>query len=313
MSISNNKNLRFAPKQQNDFSTMETNTTFSYEIISTLESTGVHFRTSEDPGSYIPAHLHNAIEIIYLLEGSLTVTTKNNNQEYHAGECILINPNVVHATKCTKANTAILFQIPLSFLSLYIEQPEQLVFHLDTENRDAIKNTKIAVFKETLMKMKIATDVQPEGYILRFNSLLFEILFQLFHNFSTRVVQDDQSQRSKDKERLNTILDYIKKNYDRHISIEEIAGIAYLQPSYFCRFFKKCTGITFLEYQNELRLSYIYQDLLSTDDSVKNILERHGFTNYKLFRKIFYEHFGTTPTKLRKEKNGRKQEKRTAN
>jgi AraC-like DNA-binding protein len=29
------------------------------------------------------------------------------------------------------------------------------------------------------------------------------------------------------------------------------------------------------------------------------ILERHGFTNYKLFRRMFQEHFGCTPTKVR--------------
>ena len=59
-------------------------------------------------------------------------------------------------------------------------------------------------------------------------------------------------------------------------------------------------GITFLEYQNELRLSYIYQDIISTDDSIKDILERHGFTNYKLFRRTFFEHFEATPTEIRK-------------
>ena len=58
-----------------------------------------------------------------------------------------------------------------------------------------------------------------------------------------------------------------------------------MQPGYFCRFFKKCMGVTFLEYQNELRLSYIYRDLITTEDSVRDILERHGFTNYKLFRR----------------------------
>ena len=72
---------------------------------------------------------------------------------------------------------------------------------------------------------------------------------------------------------------------------------------YFSRLFKKCMGITFLEYQNELRLSYIYQDILSTDDSIKDILERHGFTNYKLFRRMFFEHFEMTPTEVRKNRN----------
>lgn len=118
-------------------------------------------------------------------------------------------------------------------------------------------------------------------------------------NFSISVVHSNQSQRNKDRARLDTILDYIAQNY-RHISIEEIAGIAYLQPGYFCRFFKKCMGITFLEYQNELRLSFIYQDIISTDDSIKDILERHGFTNYKLFRRMFFEHFKASPTEVRK-------------
>lgn len=94
-------------------------------------------------------------------------------------------------------------------------------------------------------------------------------------NFSIRVVHSNQSQHNKDRARLDTILDYIAQNYRRHVSIEEIAGIAYLQPGYFCRFFKKCMGITFLEYQNELRLSFIYLDIISTDDSIKDILERH--------------------------------------
>ena len=148
--------------------------------------------------------------------------------------------------------------------------------------------------------MQIANDIRPEGFILRFNSLLFELLFQLLHNFSVRVVHSDFSQREKDRTRLNTILSYIKSNYNRPISIEEISSVAYLQSGYFCRFFKKCMGITFLEYQNELRLSYIYQDILSTNDSIRDILDRHGFSNYKLFRRMFHEHFHATPTEIRK-------------
>lgn len=292
--------LRFTPKTKANDSNNTDISGFSYEVISTLESTGVHFRTSIDPGSYIPAHLHHAVEIIYLLEGNLTVTVESTVREYHAGECILVNAEVIHSTKCTAPNKAILFQIPLSFLSMYIPNAEQLVFNLDNPEESDIRRTKLDIFKDTLTQMQIANDIRPDGFILRFNSLLFEILFQLLHNFSVRVIHGNQSQKDKDRIRLDTILDYINKNYRRHISIEEIAQVAYLQSGYFCRFFKKCMGITFLEYQNELRLSYIYQDIISTDDSIKDILERHGFTNYKLFRRMFSEHFEATPTKIRK-------------
>ena len=83
------------------------------------------------------------------------------------------------------------------------------------------------------------------------------------------------------------------------LAFNVIAGVAYLQTGYFCRFFKKKMGVTFLEYQNEYRLSFIYKDLINTKDPVHVILERHGFTNYKLFRRMFQEHFGCTPTKVR--------------
>ena len=60
-------------------------------------------------------------------------------------------------------------------------------------------------------------------------------------------------------------------------------------------------GVTFLEYQNEIRLSHIYQDLITTTDTLQDILERHGFTNYKLFRRVFFDHFHATPSQVRKQ------------
>lgn len=271
-----------------------------YEIIEVPETTKVKFYTSVDPGSFIPSHWHPAVEIIYMLEGELTVSVESNVRLLKAGECILINPNVRHWTKCTSPNTAILFQIPLEFIRIYIPEIEQLVFVLDENTDHAVRKTKVEMFKETLGQMRVVDEIRPDGYLLRFNSLLFEVLFQLYHNFSVKVFRAERKQQVKERERLQTILDYIGKNYSRLISIEEIAGVACLQSGYFCRFFKKYMGTTFLEYQNELRLSYIYQDLINTVDPIHQILERHGFTNYKLFRRVFYEHFGDTPLHVRK-------------
>lgn len=278
----------------------EQNGQMIYEIIDVPETTKVKFYTSVDSGSYVPNHWHPAVEIIYMLEGELTVCVESGVRLLRAGECILINPNVRHWTKCTSPNTAIVFQIPLEFIRIYIPEIDQLVFVLDEQTDHPVRRTKVEQFKETLNQMRIVNEIRPDGYLLRFNSLLFEILFQLYHNFSVKVFRAEQKQKTKERERLQEILDYIGKNYNRPISIEEIAGVACLQSGYFCRFFKKNMGSTFLEYQNELRLSYIYQDLINTGDPIHQILERHGFTNYKLFRRVFFEHFGDTPLHIRK-------------
>lgn len=271
----------------------------THEIVLTPVTTKVRFYTSVDNGSYIPSHWHRAIEIIYIQTGALTVTVESHTQKLTAGQCILINSNVVHSTQCTIPNTAIVFQIPLDFIETYIPQVRSLLFHLPEGSADPKERTKLDIFKNTLEKMQIANDMQPDGFLLRFNSLLFEVLFQLYHSFSTKVMHSDFSKKKKELDRLNPVLQYTTEHYNEPISIQEIADVACLQPGYFCRFFKSNMGTTFLEYQNELRLSHIYQDLITSKDPVNVILDRHGFTNYKLFRRVFREHFGDTPLKIR--------------
>ena len=271
----------------------------SYEIIDYSGITNVKFYTSIDNGSYIPSHWHRAVEILYMQEGELDVTIESASFTIYPGDCILINANVIHATKCIIPNKAIVLQIPLDFMEKYIPDIQQCMFVWDYRTKNPGKKTKLDMLKTTLEQMQIIDDIRPDGFILRFNSLIFELLFQLYHNFSVKVFQSDLSQQKKDLDWLNLVLNYISENYKRPISLDEIAGVAYLQTGYFCRFFKKKMGVTFLEYQNEYRLSFIYKDLINTKDPVHVILERHGFTNYKLFRRMFQDHFGCTPTKVR--------------
>ena len=274
----------------------------SHEIIDVPVDTNVKFRTSTDPGSYIPMHWHRAVEIIYMQEGSLDVTVESESFTIQKEDCIVINGNVLHSTKCTSPNTAILLQIPLDFMEKYIPDLGQLIFLFDFRTKDQRQQTKQAMFKTILEQLQIINNVRPDGYLLRFNSLIFELLFQLYHNFAVKILQSNTSQKKKDMARLEPVLDYISEHYREPISLNEIAEVACLQTGYFCRFFKKKMGITFLEYQNEYRLSFIYRDLITTRDPVHVILERHGFTNYKLFRRIFLEHFGNTPTQIRKQR-----------
>lgn len=88
----------------------------SYEIIDVSAVTNVKFYTSVDPGSYIPTHWHRAVEIIYMQEGSLDVTIESKNFTIYPEDCILINANVPHSTKCISPNKAIVLQIPLDFM-----------------------------------------------------------------------------------------------------------------------------------------------------------------------------------------------------
>lgn len=275
-------------------------TASNYELIPLNDKTNVRFYTSKDPGSYVAPHWHDAIEIICMQKGTLRVTVENTVYDLGANQCIMISPNAIHSSLCSAPNQAIVFQIPQAFVEKFVPNAKALKFGLKDPADALIEQSKVDMFKETLEKMQFLMDCQPDGAVLKFNSLLFEVLFQLYHNFSTPVVEVDMTRRQKNLEKLKPILEYIAENYNRPISLEEIAGIAMFEPKYFCRFFKKYMGTTFLEYQNEIRLSKIYQDVISTNLTISEILEKHGFTNYKLFRKMFYSHFNATPTQLRR-------------
>ena len=273
-----------------------------YEIIDTSKEMEVKFYTSIDKGSYVPNHWHRAIEVIYLLEGELTVNIDGESSLLKAGQCVLININEIHSTRCNSKNKAILLQIPIDFIKKYLSNVEQYVFFIK-ENKQNID--KINMLKNILLKMEKLNNQRQEDFKLEFNILLLHLISLLNKDFKIKLFVDDIKCRNKNLERLDLVLDYIAKHYKRTISLDEISKIAILQPKSFCRFFKKYMGITFLEYQNELRLSYIYHDLIETDLRLYEILERHGFSNYKLFRKLFKKHFIYRPMDIRKQMKSR--------
>lgn len=273
----------------------------NYERIPFSDKTNVRFYTSIDPGSYVAPHWHDALEMIYMQEGELKVIVENKVRELRENQCMLIGSNQIHAALCTKPNRAVVLQIPEGFMEKFIPDTKYLKFMIHDPADTPLRQSEIEKLKQTLSKMQALEDREIDGLVLRFNSLLFEALFQLYQNFSAEADKSDFTRRNKNLEKLKPVLDYVTENYNRAISIREIAEVAMFEPKYFCRFFKKCMGMTFLEYQNEIRLSKIYEDILSTDHKISDILEQHGFTNDKLFRRLFRSHFNATPTQLRKE------------
>ena len=54
--------------------------------------------------------------------------------------------------------------------------------------------------------------------------------------------------------RLSKVISYISENFDQEISLDEIADIASMTVQSFCRYFKKRTNKTFIQFLNEYRI-----------------------------------------------------------
>lgn len=135
---------------------------------------------------------------------------------------------------------------------------------------------------------------------LEAEGILLQIIAQLLRNFSAEIPFADTAD-APSRERIREVISYVEKNFRNPVSLTDISSHLGLTKEYFCRFFKKNMGMSFLKYLNDVRLSHIYRDIQNTDAPIAEIMEQNGFTNQKLFNQAFKKQYGMTPSAVRHE------------
>lgn len=251
---------------------------------------------------YMPFHWHDCYELLYIINGTGTLhKMSHSSQTYTTGNIVCTEPFEIHAINMSSDTHFILAMIPTTFIQKYIPDLEKIRFELPISSSSPIINTKLELLRKAFYDMLIAETFKERGYSLRFQSILFELLYQMYHNFSITVSDGKKEKYSQNYRRLQTIVAFVHENYHRQISIEEISGTLHLQPQYFCHYFKKNFGQSFLSYIYEICLYHIEADLLQTDLPISFIAEKHGFISLDLFRKKFFQKNNCTPTAFRKQ------------
>jgi len=95
-------------------------------------------------------------------------------------------------------------------------------------------------------------------------------------------------------------VDYIRKNYQTHFSIEQLANVAHLSVSALERRFKKYLAKTPKQLINEIRLENSRRLLVETNMLIAEVGDATGFTDHSYFSKQFRLFFGELPSEFRK-------------
>lgn len=269
-----------------------------HEIVSVNPDIEARFYLSIDLGSYVPPHWHESLELVYMMEGSMTVIFENRRETLHSGEFNIVNSRVIHSVLSEK-NRALVLQIPKEILRKFIPDIELYTFIVNMNPADAVERTRLEKMKKIFSDMHVVYDIRPEGYLLRFNSLLYELLFTLVHSYSNKLVKKEFDRNEGQFEKINPIMTYLKENYRKKCIVSELAGHFGYHEDSISRIFKKQLGMTIIEYVYAIRISKVYIDLINTDRSVGEIFEEHGCTNYKVAMRHFKEKYGCTPKEKR--------------
>ena len=83
------------------------------------------------------------------------------------------------------------------------------------------------------------------------------------------------------------------------ITLDEIAQLLHMNPNYFCRYFKKQTGLTPMTYLLQMRIEQSVKLLSTTEAKVLDIALSCGFDNFSYFIRKFKFYKGMTPMQYR--------------
>jgi AraC family transcriptional regulator len=109
------------------------------------------------------------------------------------------------------------------------------------------------------------------------------------------------------RKRVCHAMNYISRNINRELTLEEIAEVAAFSRFHFHRIFKAVVGETVAEFTRRLRIEMAANRLLSNQlEDITTIAMECGFSSSQNFAKAFRQRFGTTPSQFRKSKIGNK-------
>lgn len=270
-----------------------------YEKVNTTPDSSI---TAED--IYLPYfisqwHYHPEIEIIQIIESTGTLFIGNSMHRFSPGTVAIIGSNVPHVwlndkeyyeNKSGLTAHSQVVKFKKDFLgSIFLELPE-----MKPINNLLSRASRGLMFDPSLNKVlipRISTAIKVEGMHriievfqilnLMAQSKSYKFLSSSFENVNLTVA---------DCQRIDKVYKYLIDNSSNEIRLFDIANIANMNISAFCRYFKTHTLKTLSEVINEIRIAKACTLLAETNESISEICFKSGFNYtsnfYKQFEKI---------------------------
>ena len=271
------------------------------------EDTSFHIQVNEKAYQYDRLHYHPEYQISLISKGSGVISIGDKLLEFEPGDIYMIAPNVPHVFKnkpeyfeqpeANKTLMVSLFFLPTSLGTYFLQLPEMV--KINEFLKEATRGVKINPSLSVKLKKIIIDLIEAKGAmrIINLLQLLNTMALSTEKQFLSSVSYTEKL-RTTDST-MDKIFNYISRNFDQPISLEEVSKIAHLNKYAFCRYFKKITHKSFIAYLNEFRVSMACKFLLKNTYSISQIGFLVGYNNLSNFYKQFKKVMKITPAKYR--------------
>lgn len=111
----------------------------------------------------------------------------------------------------------------------------------------------------------------------------------------------EQGEKKKHDYYIHEAVVYIQQNYQRELSVDEVANFCQLNRNYFSRRFKELIGSTPQEFLIQQRLTSAAELLRLTNLPIKNVADQCGYPNQLHFSQAFKKYYGVSPKEWRRQ------------
>jgi AraC-like DNA-binding protein len=252
---------------------------------------------------YDKLHQHEEIQLSYIVEGEGTLVVGDTINSYRKGDVLVIGSNLPHVFKSdTKAS------IKSHMLSLFFTQKSFGSGFFDLNELQEIQ----AFFERSKYGFKLQSEIknakklflqlETASKLNQFISLLnllkicvkadFESLSSFIYNKKYSTVEGD---------RMRNVFEYTLNNYSKDITLNEIAKLANMSKNAFCKYFKKRTNKTYIQFLNEFRIETASKLLQERNDyAIADVAYLSGFRNMSNFNRLFKSIKTMKPSEFKK-------------
>jgi YesN/AraC family two-component response regulator len=256
---------------------------------------------SDEFSLHLPLHQHTTYcEMLFIRKGNGKIIINDNSYNVSKNDIIILNQGVLHEETYESDQGIEYFYCAIANLAIEGLQEGILI---PTTISPVIHCTdyvsKIEYYISELFQE--GTEQEP-GFITMNENLLKSLLILVIRilNKSQRIFAAYKSSSAGNK-----IKEYIENNYNKNISLKEIAESLFLSQHYLCHAFKREIGISPIQYLIHRRVEEAKKLLLNTNKSFQEVSSIVGYENAVHFNILFKKATGLSPGKYKEGiKNG---------
>lgn len=272
-----------------------------------IETTTQSFKAWRNASPYMhnPWHYHPELEITAIVKGKGVLFVGDNIMNYGENELFLFGSNLPHEWRSDfkhdadfySQSVAVHFKKNLPGIN-FDQLPEAaMLTKLFEQSLRGIKIGDPSIIK--FVKEKLLLLIETKG--IERISLLFTILNAIASSSRLELLSSPgfvNSFGAGENQKIIEAYKYMIANFKNHISLEEVAQQVNMTSSSFCRFFRKRTNKSFIQYLNEIRIGYSCKLLIENDYNISEVAYESGFENISHFNKQFKKIIRLTPTEF---------------